>query len=159
MWYTNMSSKMWFQVFYGDYNVLYGPNRVDLSAFKCTSSAIDKPLKRSFGSIYKWLQRGFWIFGAIFGLKWEENRGQDLDPLSPMGGATGPLPPHTPGQGPLCKFKKNTLRSCRPLLGRQDPCRPWAGRPGAVSKFFKTDIYFWKKFKYKKKKTRGTPRR
>ena len=50
---------MQFQVFYGDYNVLYGPNRVDLSAFKCTSSAIDKPLERSFGSICKWLQREF----------------------------------------------------------------------------------------------------
>ena len=50
---------MQFQVFFGDYNILYGPNGVDLSAFKCTSSAICKPLERSFGSIYKWLQRGF----------------------------------------------------------------------------------------------------
>ena len=54
-----MSSKMQFQVFFGDYNILYGPNRVDISAFKCTSSAIDKSLERSFGSIYKWPQRGF----------------------------------------------------------------------------------------------------
>ena len=44
-----MSSKMQFQVFFGDYNVLV------------TSSAIDKPLERSFGSIYKWLQRGFCV--------------------------------------------------------------------------------------------------
>ena len=36
-----MSSKMQFQIFYGEYNVMYGPNGVDLSAFKCTSSAID----------------------------------------------------------------------------------------------------------------------
>ena len=54
-----MSSKMQFQLFFGDYNILYGPNRIDLSTFKCTSSAIDKTLERSFGSIYKWLQRGF----------------------------------------------------------------------------------------------------
>ena len=54
-----MSSKMQFQVFYGDYNILSGPNGVDLSPIKCTSSAIDKPLEMSFGSIYKWLQRGF----------------------------------------------------------------------------------------------------
>ena len=47
------------QVFFGDYNILYGPNGADLSAFTCTSSTIDKPLERSFGSIYKWLQRGF----------------------------------------------------------------------------------------------------
>ena len=50
---------MQFQVFYGEYNVMYGPNGVDLSAFKRTSSGIDKPLERSFGSICKWLQRGF----------------------------------------------------------------------------------------------------
>ena len=49
-----MSSKMQFQVFFGDYNVMYEPNRVDLSAFKCTSSGINKPLERSFGSILKW---------------------------------------------------------------------------------------------------------
>ena len=54
-----MSSKMQFQIFYGDYNVLYGSNGVDLSDFKCTSSAIDKSLERSFGSICKWLQHGF----------------------------------------------------------------------------------------------------
>ena len=56
-----MSSKMQFQVFYGDNNVLYGLNGVDFSAFKCTSSAIDKSLERSFGSIYKWLQYGFCV--------------------------------------------------------------------------------------------------
>ena len=54
-----MSSKMQFQVFYGEYNVMYGQNGVDLSAFKCTSSGMNKPLERSFGSICKWLQRGF----------------------------------------------------------------------------------------------------
>ena len=54
-----MSSKMHFQIFYGDYNVLYGPNGVDLSAFKYTSSARDKPLERSFDSVCKCLQRGF----------------------------------------------------------------------------------------------------
>ena len=35
-----MSSKMQFQVFYGEYNVMYGPNGVDLSAFKRTSSGM-----------------------------------------------------------------------------------------------------------------------
>ena len=38
---------------------MYGSNGVDLSAFKCTSSVIDKPLEMSFGSICKWLRRGF----------------------------------------------------------------------------------------------------
>ena len=69
-------------------------------------------------------------------------RGGRQDPVARWGGATGPLPPHTPGQGSLCKFKKNTLRSCRPLLGRQDPCRPWGRRPGAIFEIFKNGHIF-----------------
>src|SRR6266498_2269971 len=56
-----MSSKLQFQVFFGEGSVGYGPNGIDLSAFKCTQSGIDKPRDRSFGSIYKWLERGFYI--------------------------------------------------------------------------------------------------
>ena len=56
-----MLSKLQFQVFFGKGNVGYGPNGIDLSAFKCTQSRIDKPHDRSFGSIYKWLERGFRI--------------------------------------------------------------------------------------------------
>ena len=57
----DMSSKLQFQVFFGEGSVAYGPNGIDLSAFKCTHSGIDKPRDRSFGSIYKWLERGFRI--------------------------------------------------------------------------------------------------
>src|SRR5438105_2833969 len=46
---------------FGEGSVGYGPNRIDLSAFKCTQSGIDNPRNRSFGSIYKWLERGFHI--------------------------------------------------------------------------------------------------
>src|SRR6266498_4581353 len=56
-----MSSKLQFQVFFGEGSVGYGPNGIDLSPFKCTQSEIDKPRDRSFGSIYKWLERGFRI--------------------------------------------------------------------------------------------------
>src|SRR5437868_2706969 len=56
-----MSSNLQFQVFYGEASVGYGPNGIDLSTFKCTQSGIDKPGDRSFGSIYKWLERGFRI--------------------------------------------------------------------------------------------------
>src|SRR6266498_1387541 len=56
-----MSSKLQFQVFFGEGSVGYGPNGIDLSAFKCTQSGIDKPRDRSFGSIYKWLECGFHI--------------------------------------------------------------------------------------------------
>src|SRR5436190_20379062 len=55
------SSKLQFQVFYGEGSVGYGPNGIDLSGFKCTQSGINKPGDRSFGSIYKWLERGFRI--------------------------------------------------------------------------------------------------
>src|SRR6266540_2661342 len=56
-----MSSKLQFQVFFGEGSVSYGPNGIDLSAFKCSQSEIGKPRDRSFGSIYKWLERGFRI--------------------------------------------------------------------------------------------------
>src|SRR6266540_2659956 len=56
-----MSSKLQFQVFFGEVNVGYGPNGIDVLAFKCTQSGINKPRDRSFGSIYKWLERGFRI--------------------------------------------------------------------------------------------------
>src|SRR5436190_18932876 len=56
-----MSNKLQFQVFFGEGSIGYGPNGIDLSAFKCTQSGIDKPRDRSFGSIYKWLERGFGI--------------------------------------------------------------------------------------------------
>src|SRR6266508_1022129 len=56
-----MSSKLQFQVFFSEGSVGYGPNGIDLSAFKCTQSGSDKPRDRSFGSIYKWLEHGFCI--------------------------------------------------------------------------------------------------
>src|SRR5438105_11368192 len=56
-----MSSKLQFQVFSGEGSVAYGPTGIDLSAFKCTQSEIDKPGDRSFGSIYKCLECGFRI--------------------------------------------------------------------------------------------------
>ena len=59
--YIDMSSKLQFLVFFGEASVGYGPNGIDLSSFKCTQSGIDKPRDRSFGSIYKWLKRGFHI--------------------------------------------------------------------------------------------------
>ena len=54
-------------------------------------------------------------------------------PLSPVGGPQDPLPPHTPGQGPFCKFKKKYIKVLSPL-----------GRATGVyfRNFFETDIYF-----------------
>src|SRR6266540_1408302 len=57
----DMLSNLQFQVFFGEGSVGYGPNRIDLSAFNCTQSGIDKPRDRSFCSIHKWLERGFHI--------------------------------------------------------------------------------------------------
>src|SRR5438128_6809361 len=46
---------------FGEGSVGYGRSGIDLSTFKYTQSGIDKPRDRSFGSIYKWLERGFRI--------------------------------------------------------------------------------------------------
>ena len=55
------------------------------------------------------------------------------------GGTIGPLPP---ARDLFANLKKNKLRSCRSLLGRQDPFAPGPGDRGVFSKIFKTDIYF-----------------
>ena len=57
--YADMSNKLRFQIFFGNYEVIYGPNGVDLSLFKSTISGLDRPLERTFESIYRWLQRCF----------------------------------------------------------------------------------------------------
>ena len=61
------------------------------------------------------------------------------DPLSP-GGATAPPPS---ARDLFASSKKITLRSCRPLLGRQNPCRPWGGRPGAIFEIFQNEHIFF----------------
>ena len=54
-----MSSKLRFQVYYGDYYISHDAYGVDLSAFERRECGIDKPLERSFGSIRKWLHEIF----------------------------------------------------------------------------------------------------
>ena len=46
-----MSSKLRFQIYYGDYYISHDAYGVDLSAFERRECGIDKPLERSFGSI------------------------------------------------------------------------------------------------------------
>ena len=55
----DMSSKLRFQVYYGDGYISYDAYGVDLSAFERRECGIDKPLERSFGSIRKWLHEIF----------------------------------------------------------------------------------------------------
>jgi MULE transposase domain/Domain of unknown function (DUF1979)/MuDR family transposase len=81
---TDMSTKVEFELYFGDHSVGYGPNGVDLSGFSYTKKNIDRPLDRSFGSIYRWLERGFRVNGetqvmrvqalvnwAVVGQRWE----------------------------------------------------------------------------------------
>ena len=56
-----MSSKLKFQVYYGDGNVMHMPWGLDLSQFNSRTLGIDKPFERSFGSIQKWLERAFGV--------------------------------------------------------------------------------------------------
>jgi len=57
--WPDMSSKLRFQVHYGDYYISHDAYGVDLSAFERRECGIDKPLERSFGSIRKWLHEIF----------------------------------------------------------------------------------------------------
>ena len=52
-----MSSRVQFDLFYGPGTVLYGSNRVNLSAFKSVKRSVDRSGERSFRSIYQWLER------------------------------------------------------------------------------------------------------
>ena len=64
---------------------------------------------------------------------WVKGLYSGTEPVA-RGGATGPPPPRTLGQGPLCKFEEKKLH--------QGPVAPGAGDQGIFSKFFETDIYF-----------------
>ena len=55
-----MSSKVAFQVHYGDfYRITRDSYGVNLSALERRQCSLDKPLERSFGSIRKWLHGKF----------------------------------------------------------------------------------------------------
>ena len=115
----------------------------------------------------------FWCnFWAQMRREWRHG-GQDLyrvgDPLSPMGGGLSPVGRgdrtpslHTPlARDLFANSKKITLRFCRPLLGRQDPCRPWGGRPGAIFEIFQNGHIFLKflfflNIKKRKRRPRST---
>ena len=57
--WPDMSSKLHFQVHYGDGYISHDTYGVDLSAFERKECGIDKPLERSFSSIRKWLHEIF----------------------------------------------------------------------------------------------------
>ena len=51
--WPDMSSKLRFQVHYGDYYISHDAYGVNVSAFECRECGIDKLLEMSFGSICK----------------------------------------------------------------------------------------------------------
>jgi hypothetical protein len=57
-----MSSKKGiFSIYYGEANVIYGPNGVDLSESNCAVRGITRPHERIFESLCNWLIRGLRI--------------------------------------------------------------------------------------------------
>ena len=54
-----MSSKLRFQVYYGDYYISHDAYGVNLSAFERRECGIDKPLERTFGFIRKCIHEIF----------------------------------------------------------------------------------------------------
>jgi hypothetical protein len=55
------SEKGTFSIYYGEENVIYGPNGVDLSEFNRTVREITKPHERTFESLCNWLMSGLSI--------------------------------------------------------------------------------------------------
>ncbi len=53
-----MSSKIPFMIFCGEGSVDNGPTGVQLNGFTHTRKAIDRPIQRTFHSIYNWLEKG-----------------------------------------------------------------------------------------------------
>ncbi|WVZ86820.1 hypothetical protein U9M48_033546 [Paspalum notatum var. saurae] len=56
-----MSTKLQFEIYYGKGSVVEGPYGVQLNGFSRTRKGIDKPWDKSFGSVHRWLERGFQI--------------------------------------------------------------------------------------------------
>jgi hypothetical protein len=55
------SEKATFNIYYGEGNVIYGPNGVDLSEFNCTVRGITRPYESTFESLCNWLMSGLRI--------------------------------------------------------------------------------------------------
>jgi hypothetical protein len=59
---TDISSeKGTFSIYYGEENMIYGPNGVDLSEFNCAIREIIRPHERIFESLCNWLTSGLRI--------------------------------------------------------------------------------------------------
>ena len=56
---AGMSDKLYFQIFYGQGEICYGPNGVDLSGFKSVTKDIARASERTFRGVYNRLLRGF----------------------------------------------------------------------------------------------------
>ena len=79
-------------------------------------------------------------------------------PCRPLGGRgrQDPLPPHTPGQGPLCKFKKNYIKVLSPVAWATGVLSPLERATGGYFRNFSKRTYIFKFFIFlniKKKKT------
>ena len=73
------------------------------------------------------------------------------------GGGTGPLPPHNPSQGPLCKFKKNYIKVLSLVAWPTGPLTLLGWATGGIFENFQ-NRYIFLKFLFflniKRKKTR-----
>ena len=77
-------------------------------------------------------------------------------PYHSLGGRQDPLPPHTPGQGPLCKFKKNYIKVLSPVAWATGPLSPLGWATGGHFRNFSKRTYIFEIFIFlniKKKKT------
>jgi len=63
-----MSEKINFQIYYGEGEIRYCPEGVDLSGFRSVNKGISRANERSFGAICNWLMKCFKLDPEQFGL-------------------------------------------------------------------------------------------
>ncbi len=64
-----MSDKIYFQIYYGDGEIRYNSEGVDLSDFPSVTKGISKANERSLGAVINWFHKLFNIDPDKFGLR------------------------------------------------------------------------------------------
>ena len=56
---ADMSTKLQFEIYYGEGSIVQGPYGVTLNGFSRMFKGIDRPWDKTFGAVHSWLERGF----------------------------------------------------------------------------------------------------
>jgi hypothetical protein len=59
-----MSDKILLHVYYGEGQILHGPNGVSVDQFNCIERWVGRPREKSYTALHNWLMRGFQLNAA-----------------------------------------------------------------------------------------------